>query len=110
MSVPEITEEQRAAALAKAMEVRSRRAATLKSIKRGEAKALECLEKARSGEMPHMQKVKVYKLLAAIPGVGNATATQIMQACGILERHTLKSIGAHQVESLRGELVNRGLE
>lgn len=108
MALPELTEEQRAAALEKAMRLRSQRAETLRKIKSGEVPAAQCLVNTRRGFSAYMEKVKVKAFLEAVPGVGKAKSSQIMERLGILERHSLRSIGDKQAQAVLAELESLG--
>ncbi|KXP07833.1 hypothetical protein AXK60_09420 [Tsukamurella pseudospumae] len=75
MPLPTLTPEQRAAALAKAAEVRSARA----TIKAGATTLAAVLD--RSAESA-VGKLKVQALLEALPKVGKVRAAEIMELLG----------------------------
>ena len=77
MALPQLTEEQRAAALAKAAEARRVRAELKERLKRGGVSMTEVLKQSDSDDV--LGKMKVSALLEAMPGVGKVRAAQIME-------------------------------
>ena len=78
MALPQLTEEQRAAALEKAAAARRVRAELKERLKRGGTTLTDVLKSAESDEI--LGKMKVSALLEALPGVGKVRAQQIMDA------------------------------
>ena len=77
VALPQLTEEQRAAALAKAAEARRVRAELKERLKRGGVSMTEVLKQSDSDDV--LGKMKVSALLEAMPGVGKVRAAQIME-------------------------------
>jgi len=80
VALPQLTEEQRAAALAKAAEARRVRAELKERLKRGGVSMTEVLKQSDSDDV--LGKMKVSALLEAMPGVGKVRAAQIMERLG----------------------------
>ncbi len=70
MALPQLTEEQRAAALEKAAAARRARAELKERLKRGGTTLAQVLEDAEKDEV--LGKMKVSALLEALPGPGPA--------------------------------------
>ncbi|NUP47128.1 MAG: integration host factor, partial [Catenulispora sp.] len=71
MALPTLTPEQRAAALAKAGEVRRARSEMLADVKAGKLSLKAVLDRAAKGE-EMVKKTKVTALIKALPGYGPA--------------------------------------
>ncbi len=100
MALPTLTAEQRQAALEKASAARAARAAMKVELKSGKVKLSTLLKKAEADEA--LAKMKVVSLLEAMPGVGRATARQILEEVGISESRRVRGLGAKQREALVG--------
>ncbi len=98
MALPQLTEEQRAAALAKAAEARRVRAELKERLKRGGVSMTEVLKQSDSDDV--LGKMKVSALLEALPGVGKVRARQIMEEIGISESRRVRGLGANQAAAL----------
>ena len=98
MALPELTEEQRAAALEKAAAARRARAELKERLKRGGTSLSEVLEQADSDEV--LGKMKVSALLEAMPGVGKVRAAQIMERLEIAPSRRLRGLGDRQRKAL----------
>lgn len=98
MALPTLTAEQRQAALAKAAEARSVRAAMKVDLKAGKVKLSQLLKQAETNEA--LAKMKVVSLLEAMPGVGRATARQILADVKISEARRVRGLGIKQREAL----------
>ena len=94
MALPDLTPEQRQAALAKAAAVRQARKLIKDDLKAGKM----TLEHALT--LPEMQRCKVYDLLRALPGVGVARAKQLMLDLDIGETRRVAGLGANQRAAL----------
>ena len=100
MPLPQLTEEQRAAALEKAAARRSR--AELKErLKRGGTTLGEVLKQSDSDDV--LGKMKVSALLEALPGVGKVRAAQIMERLEIAPSRRLRGLGDRQRKALLTE-------
>ncbi|MRJ77177.1 30S ribosomal protein S13 [Aeromicrobium sp. SMF47] len=105
MALPELTPEQRAAALEKAAVARQLRAEVKSRLKSSTASLGEVIQEARANEV--IAKLKVVDLLQAMPGVGKVRAQEIMQRIGIAHSRRLRGLGANQVSSLLAEFGDR---
>ena len=97
MPLPQMTEEQRAAALAKAAETRRARSEFRAKIKAGEITAVDALAKR---DDPIVGKIKVAQFLQSFPGWGKVRAAKLMEEIGIQENRRLAGLGERQVEKL----------
>ena len=97
MPLPQMTEEQRKAALEKAAETRRKRSAVREQLKTGELTAKAALQKRSD---PIIGKIKVTQFIQSFPGYGKAKAAKIMEEIGIPENRRLSGLGENQVEKL----------
>jgi transposase len=98
LPLPELTPEQRAAALEKAAEARRVRAEVKGRLKNSEEKLSEVLKKGETDEA--IGKLKVVSLLESLPGVGKVKARAIMGDVGIAESRRVRGLGPHQAAAL----------
>lgn len=96
MPLPQLTDEQRKAALEKAAAARHERAELREKIKKGEVTLDEVLE----SEDSIASRMKVSALIESLPGYGKAKATKIMEELGISATRRVKGLGARQREQL----------
>lgn len=101
MALPELTEEQRAAALEKAAAARRARAELKERLKRGGTNLSEVLAQSDSDDI--LGKMKVSALLEALPGVGKVRAQQIMERLEIANSRRLRGLGERQRKALLSE-------
>ena len=101
MALPQLTEEQRAAALEKAAAARRVRAELKERLKRGGTNLTDVLKAAESDEI--LGKMKVSALLEALPGVGKVRAAQIMERLEIAPSRRLRGLGDRQRKALLSE-------
>jgi hypothetical protein len=102
MAPPQLTAEQRAAALKKAGEVRAQRAVIKQRLKRGTLSAPEALAAARTDDV--VGKLRVSVLLESLPGIGKVRAGQIMKQVGIAPTRRVQGLGELQRVALLAEL------
>ena len=102
MALPQLTDEQRKAALEKAAQARHERAELRDKIKKGEIS----LEDVLDSEDPIASRMKVSALIESLPGYGKATASKIMDELGISATRRVKGLGARQREQLL-EVLNK---
>jgi hypothetical protein len=93
---PQLTPEQRAAALAKAAEARAARADVKKRLKMG---SLSLKEALRSKD-DNVGKLKVVSLLESLPGVGKVKARRVMDDIGIADNRRVQGLGVQQRDAL----------
>lgn len=95
---PQLSPEQRQAALAKAAEARRARAELKERLKLGSISLSEVLDQAATDEL--VGKTKVLAVLESLPGVGKVRARRTMDEIGIAEGRRLRGLGENQREKL----------
>lgn len=103
MPLPQLTPEQRAAALAKAAEMRKARAELKEQLKAGKTTLTAVLDRAEADDV--VGKLKVSAVLQALPGIGKIRATQIMEKLKIADSRRLRGLGDQQRKALLGEFA-----
>lgn len=98
VALPQLTEEQRAAALVKAAAARRIRAELKERLKRGGTTIGDVLKQSDDDEV--LGKMKVSALLEAMPGVGKVRAAQIMERLEIAPSRRLRGLGDRQRKAL----------
>jgi hypothetical protein len=101
---PQLTPEQRAAALAKAAEARAARAEIKQRLKMGSITLADAL----GSDDKNIGKLKVVSMLESLPGVGKIKARRIMEEIGIADNRRVQGLGAQQRQSLLNELGDSG--
>lgn len=96
MALPQLTDEQRKAALEKAAAARHARAELREKIKKGETSLKDVL----NADDPIAARMKVSALIESLPGYGKAKATKVMDELGISATRRVKGLGARQREQL----------
>jgi hypothetical protein len=105
VTVPELTAEQRKAALEKAALVRRQRAEVKSRLKHSGASLTEVLHSGEHDEI--VAKMKVFDLLQAVPGLGKVRARNLMERIGISESRRVRGLGANQIAALEREFEHR---
>ena len=95
---PQLTPEQRTAALAKAAEARRARAAIKERLKMGAITLSEVFERAADDDI--VGKMKMLAVLESLPGVGKVKARRTMEEIEISETRRIRGVGKQQRESL----------
>jgi hypothetical protein len=95
---PQLTDEQRKAALAKAAEVRRARAELKEKLKMGSLSLKELLEQGENDDV--VGKMKVVAVLESLPGVGKVKARRTMEEIGISDTRRVRGLGEQQRSSL----------
>ena len=98
MALPQLTPEQRAAALVKAAAARRERAAVKNRLKNSQGKLSEVITEGKNNDV--VGKMKVSALLESMPGVGRIRARQIMDEVGISETRRVRGLGNNQIAAL----------
>lgn len=98
MALPELTPEQRAAALEKAADARRVRAQVKNRLKYGGGSLADVL--AEGQQVDAVGKMRVSALLESLPGVGKAKSKAIMTEIGIAETRRVRGLGPLQVARL----------
>ncbi len=96
MALPQLTDEQRKAALEKAAQARHERAELREKIKSSKVTLEDVLE----SDDPIASRMKVSTLIESLPGYGKAKAAKIMDELGISATRRVKGLGARQREQL----------
>ena len=100
MAIPQLSAEERQAALEKAKAARIKRAQVRDDLKSGKLSLEDVL-----GMNPVVGRMKVSTLIETLPGYGKAKAEKIMAELKIAESRRLKGLGERQeaalLESLR---------
>jgi hypothetical protein len=89
---PQLSPEQRAAALEKAKEARAKRADIKNRLKMGSLTLKEALDSDDS----NVGKLKVVSLLESLPGVGKVKARKVMEDVGIADNRRVQGLGSQQ--------------
>ena len=95
---PQLSDEQRQAALAKAAEARRIRAELKEKLKMGSLTLPELFDKAAGDEV--VGKMKVLAVLESLPGVGKVKARRLMEEIGISETRRVRGLGDQQRAAL----------
>jgi hypothetical protein len=104
MPLPELSDEQRRDALAKAAEARKKRAELKGQLKSGK-RTLEDVLGMRAD--PTVGKMKVAAVLESLPGVGKVRARKIMEKLEISATRRVRGLGAKQKEALLTEFAKK---
>lgn len=95
---PQLTPEQRQAALEKAAEARRVRSDVKNRLKMGSITLPELLDRADNDTI--VAKIKVLSVLESLPGVGKVTARRTMEELKIAESRRLSGLGPQQRKAL----------
>ena len=101
MTLPSLTSEQRAEALAKAAAARQRRAQIKARLKHSGESLGAVLDLGERDDV--VGKMRVSALLESLPGVGKVRAAQIMDRLGIASSRRVRGLGAKQRAALVAE-------
>ncbi len=98
MALPQLTPEQRTAALEKAAAARRTRAALKVRLKTSGTSLADVLDSGDTDDI--VGKMKVVAVLEAMPGVGKVRAQKLMETLEISPARRLRGLGAKQREAL----------
>lgn len=101
MALPQLTDEQRAAALVKAAAARRARAELRERLKRGGTSLKQVLAAAETDEV--VAKLRVSALLEALPGVGKVRAAAVLDQLEIAPSRRVRGLGERQRQALLNE-------
>ena len=104
MALPQLTADERAAALEKAAAIRKGRAELRDQIKSGKITVAEVLAKV---DDPIVAKMKVSTLIESLPGFGKAKAAKLMDDLQISPSRRIKGLGNRQREELLERIGDR---
>jgi hypothetical protein len=93
---PQLTPEQRAAALEKAAAARAARAEIKARLKMGTMSLAEALD----SDDDNVGRLKVVAVLESLPGVGKVKARRTMEEIGIADNRRVQGLGAQQRHAL----------
>jgi DNA uptake protein ComE-like DNA-binding protein len=99
---PQLSTDQRAAALAKAALVRVARSELKEKLKAGEMSLQDVIDAAVTDDVA--AKLKVLTMLESLPGLGKVKARRIMDEVGIADSRRVKGLGAQQRAALLQQL------
>lgn len=105
MAVPVLTNEQRIAASAKAVEMRTKRAVVRRQLKESEVSFTEVLSIANSDDI--VSGMRVITILESLPGIGKIKASSLMESCDIAMSRRMKGLGSTQAQKLKTALNGR---
>ena len=94
MPPPQLSDQQRRAALDKAAEARSVRAVVKVLLKTGSLWLDDVFVRAETDEL--VAGTKTYAILVSMPGVGKVKAKRIMEDHGIAESRRIRGLGTRQ--------------
>ncbi|MDO5335493.1 MAG: integration host factor, actinobacterial type [Coriobacteriia bacterium] len=97
MAVPELSLEQRQAALEKAKAARIRRAQVRNELKSGKLSLQQVLDMK---DDPVVGRMKVLTLIETLPGFGKARSEKVLKELGIAESRRIKGLGDRQRKAL----------
>ena len=95
---PQLSQEQREAALAKAAVARRERAELKEKLKMGSTNLRELFQQAETDEV--VGKMKVLAVLESMPGLGKVKARRLMEEVGISEARRVQGLGKNQRDKL----------
>ena len=107
MAVPVLTNEQRIAASAKAVEVRTKRAAIRRQLKDSQVSFSDVLSVSNSDDI--VSGMRVLTILESLPGIGKIKASALMETCDIALSRRMKGLGSTQAQKLKSALNGRAL-
>jgi len=99
---PQLSEEQRAAALEKAAAARRARAELKERLKMGSVTLPELFEQASTDDT--VGKMKVLAVLESLPGLGKVKARRLLEDCEISETRRVQGLGVNQRKALLDKL------
>ncbi len=97
MAIPQLSAEERKAALEKAKAARIKRAEVRDQLKSGELSVKDVLAQK---DDPVVGRMKVSTLIETLPGYGKAKSEKIMSELQIAESRRLRGLGARQEAAL----------
>jgi hypothetical protein len=96
--LPETTDEQRAAALARAAEARRTRAEIKQLLKTGSLSFADVLSRAEEDDL--VAGTKIQAIIVSMPGMGKVATKRLMEEIGIAENRTIRGLGPNQRDAL----------
>ena len=106
MGLPEMSDEQRAAALVKAGEARRARAEMKELLSTGSMTLAEVFEQAEEDDV--IAGTKIYPVIVALPGMGKVSTKRLFEEHGISETRRIRGLGHRQKQLLVDLMADRG--
>jgi hypothetical protein len=104
VALPQLTPEQRRAALEKAAAARRERAEVKNRLKHAGGSLSSVLHSGQTNDV--VGKMKVLDLLQSMPGVGKVRAQQLMERIKIAPTRRVRGLGANQIAALEREFAD----
>lgn len=104
MPLPQLTPEQRQAALDKAAASRRERAEVKNRLKHSGASLADVIADGQDNDV--VGKMRVSELLQSMPGIGKVRARQVMEKFKISENRRVRGLGAKQTAALVAEFTS----
>ncbi len=101
MPIPQLSPEERQAALEKAREARTKRAEVREQLKNGKITIKQVIEMK---DDPIVGRMKVSTIIETLPGYGKAKAQKLMNELSISETRRLRGLGEVQQANLLSRL------
>ena len=102
---PQLSPEQRQAALEKAAAARRQRAELKDKLKMGSLSLRELLDQAEHDDI--VGKMKVLSVLESLPGLGKVKARKLMDEVGIADTRRVQGLGGNQRQALLEKIPAR---
>jgi hypothetical protein len=96
--LPEMTDEQRAAALARAGEARRKRAEIKHLLKSGSISFSDVLDRAEEDDL--VAGTKIQAIVVSMPHMGKVTTKRLLEEIGIADNRTIRGLGPNQRKTL----------
>jgi hypothetical protein len=100
---PQLSPDQRQAALEKAAAARRQRAELKEKLKMGSTSLRELLDSAEHDDV--VGKMKVVTVLESLPGVGKVRARRLMEQLNISDARRVRGLGSQQRDALLREFA-----
>ncbi len=98
MALPEMTDEQRAAALARAGEARRKRAEIKQLLKTGSLNLEDVFVRAEEDDL--IAGTKIQAIVLSMPHMGKVTTKRLLEDIGIADNRTIRGLGTNQRRAL----------
>ena len=96
--LPEMTEEQRDAALARAREARRSRAEIKALLKSGSLSFADVLDRADEDDL--VAGTKIQAIVVSMPHMGKVSTKRLLEEIGIADNRTIRGLGSNQRRAL----------
>ena len=96
--LPEMTDEQRTAALARAGEARRKRAEIKHLLKSGSISFSDVLDRAEEDDL--VAGTKIQAIVVSMPHMGKVSTKRLLEEIGIADNRTIRGLGPNQRKAL----------